>query len=143
MAVNVYRGWRFVHPDFDIVEEAVGLQISDRGGIEMVEENACVRQAILMLLSTMTGERIMRLDYGCDLHKLVFELNDDTTAGLAIHYVRRALARWEPRIDVLCIDAERNADDPARMDILLQYRVRRTQRSDQLVFPFYLSPGES
>ena len=127
-----YRAWRFVHPDFDVSEGVPGLRISATGGIAMVEEAASVRQAILLLLSTRRGERVMRPDYGCDLHRLVFSPNDNTTAGLAIHYVRRALNRWEPRIDVLRIDAERNADTPARLDILVEYRVRATQRTEGL-----------
>ena len=70
---------------------------------------ASVRQAILLLLSTRPGERVMRPTYGCDLHRLVFSPNDDTTAGLAIHYVRQALERWEPRIEVIRLDAGREA----------------------------------
>lgn len=69
----------------------------------------------------------MRPDYGCNLHRLVFSPNDDTTAGLAIHYVRRALERWERRIDILELDATANEHDPARLDIRLEYRVRSTR----------------
>ena len=56
---------------------------SARGRLAMVEGNAAVRQAIQMLLSTAPGERVMRPGYGCDLQRLVFAPNDDTTAGLA------------------------------------------------------------
>jgi hypothetical protein len=38
----------------------------------------------------------MRPDYGCELLTLAFAQNDDTTAGLAVHYVRRAIERFEP-----------------------------------------------
>ena len=56
-----------------------------------VEGDDAVRQAILLLLTTRPGERVMRRTYGSLLHRLVFAPNDDTTAGLAIHYVRQAL----------------------------------------------------
>ena len=69
-----------------------------------------VRQSILLLLSTIPGERVMRPTYGCHLHRLVFWPNDDTTAGLAIHYVRRAVERFEPRVEVIRVDATRDAD---------------------------------
>ena len=49
----------------------------------MVQYNDSIRQAILLLFSTRPGERVMRPDYGCDIHRLVFSPNDDTTAGLA------------------------------------------------------------
>lgn len=138
-----YRSWRFLHPDLDIPEGAAGLRVSATGGIEMVGEEASVRQAILLLLSTIPGERVMRPEYGCALERLIFSPNDDTTAGLALHYLRQALDRWEPRIDVLRLDAERNAADPSRLDLLLEYRVRSTQREDRLAIPLRLAGEES
>ena len=137
-----YRAWRFLHPDLDLVGiDPAGLRLSPSGGIAMVQEEASVRQAILLLLSTVPGERVMRPDYGCELHRLVFAPNDDTTAGLAIHYVRRALERWEPRIVVLHLDATRGPDEPHRLDISLEYRVRSTQRAERLAYSLQLAGG--
>ena len=85
MAAPLYRAWRFLHPDFDLTEGEAGLQVSRTGGIEMVAEHASVRQAILLLLTTTPGERLMRPDYGCDLHRLVFAPNDATTHLSLIH----------------------------------------------------------
>ena len=104
----------------------------------MVDEEESVRQAVLLLLATRPGERVMRPGYGCDLHRLVFSPNDDTTAGLAKHYVQRALARWEPRIHVLHVDATRVDEDPGRLDIQLEYRVRATHRLERLTVPVSL-----
>ena len=134
-----YRAWRFVHPDFDVTEMETGLRISATGGIDMVEENASIRQAVLLLLSTRPGERVMRPDYGCDLHRLVFSPNDNTTAGLAIHYVRRAVERWEPRVDVIRVDAGRNPDSATRLDIALVYRVRAAQSIERLALSMSLT----
>lgn len=132
MTSQLYRAWRFLHPHFDTEEEVPGIRISSTGGIEMVAEQAAVRQAILLLLTTTPGERVMRPDYGCDLQQLVFSPNDAATHGLAIYYVRKALQRWEPRIDILRLDATSNEVDPGRMDIFLEYRVRKIARSDNL-----------
>ena len=123
-------------------EDWAGLNLSPTGGIEMVEDRDSVRQAILLLLSTRPGERVMRPDYGCDLHKLVFSPNDDTTAGLAIHYVQRAINRWEPRVIVLRLDAYRDETYPERLNILLEYRIRSTPQRDGLMFSVNLS-GEA
>jgi hypothetical protein len=142
MARPRYRAWRFVHPDLDAGEERAGLQLSNRGGIDMVDEHLSVRQAILLLLTTRPGERVMRPEYGCHLHRLAFSPNDDTSAGLAMHYVRQALDRWEPRIEILRLDAGRSAEAPERMDVLLEYRLRATRRTDRLLFPLYLSEAE-
>jgi len=137
-----YRAWRFVHPDFDTGAVATGIGNSPTGGIAMVDEAASVRQSILLLLSTRTGERIMRPDYGCELYRLVFSPNDDTTAGLAIHYVRRAVLHWEPRVEILHLDATRNPDADSTLDVVLEYRVRSTQRREQLAFSLNLA-GET
>ena len=127
MTTRRFRAWRFLHPDLDTPEGFGGLHTSVRGGIEMVEDSDSVRQAVLLLISTIPGERVRRPDYGCDLHRLIFSSNDDTTAGLAIHYVRRAIGRWEPRVEILMLDAGRNPERPELLDIFLQYRVQGTQ----------------
>lgn len=125
------RAIRFAHPDLDRDDEP-GLHLSPTGGLALVAGDAAVRQAILLLLSTRPGERVMRPLYGCNLHRILFWPNDNTTAGLAIHYVRQAVERWEPRVQILRIDAERNPVDPARLDCRLEYRVRATQAVDEL-----------
>lgn len=84
----------------------------------------------------------MRPEYGCHLHRLLFAPNDDTTAGLAIHYVRRALERWEPRVEILNLDATRNLEQPALLDVTLEYRVLATQRVAELTFSLNLEEGE-
>lgn len=127
-----YRAWRFVHPDLDTSTHGPGLILSATGGIQMVEDREAVRQSLLLLLSTRPGERVMRPDYGCFLHRLVFSPNDDTTAGLAIHYVRSAIERWEPRAELLRIDAERDGEDAERLNITLEYQVRATGDRDEL-----------
>ncbi len=141
MSAPRYRAWRFLYPGLDAADDFAGLSLTLRGRIEMVQDGDSVRQSILLLISTIPGERIMRPDYGCLIHRLMFSPNDDTTAGLAIYYVRRALEQWEPRIDILDLDANRNAENPERLDILLQYRVRATQRIESLALAFDVTGG--
>lgn len=131
------RAIRFSHPDLD--NDDPGLHLSPTGGIAMIAGDAAVRQAVLLLLSTRPGERVMRPLYGCNLHRILFWPNDNTTAGLAIHYVRQALERWEPRIQILRIDADRNEEDPTRLDIRLEYRVRATQHVDEAIVSMSLT----
>lgn len=133
-----FRALRFVHPDFDAAVGHPGLRVAASGRIDMVDADASVRQAVLILLTTRPGERVMMPTYGCDLYQVLFAPNDATTAGLAIHYVRRALERWEPRIDILDLDAAQNAEDPARLDIRLEYRVRPTLNEEQLTLQLQL-----
>lgn len=136
-----YRAWKFLHPD--LRQEATGLTLSARGGMAMVEDRESVSQAILLLLSTRPGERVMRPAYGCQLHRLVFSPNDGTTAGLAMHYVRQALDLWEPRIEVLRLDAEQTVEYPEQLLIRLDYQVRATQQHETLNFFFNLAGGKN
>lgn len=134
-----HRAFRFAHPDWD-PEEVPGLALAATGSVAMIQGDAAIRQALLMLLSTRPGERIMRPTYGCDLHRLVFLPNDDTTAGLAIHYVRQALERWEPRIRILKLDAGSEPDRPEMMWMRLDYEVRETRASEQVSWIVPLAP---
>jgi phage baseplate assembly protein W len=127
-----------------------GIALTPAGRIALTLGDEAVRQSIILLLTTIPGERVMRPDYGCPLHRLVFAPNDATTAGLAIHYVRQALMRFEPRIDIVSLDAgpvpsrrdadsetqdeerETVRDDDSRLVISLQYRVRATNRAASL-----------
>jgi phage baseplate assembly protein W len=135
------RALRFEHPDFAAAGAPAGLALSSAGALDTVTGDAAVRQALLLLLTTAPGERVMRPDYGCDLRKLVFSPGDDTTAGLAIHYVRRAVEAWEPRVDILRIDAAPAEDEPSGLDVVLEYRVRATQREDRITIPVSLDGG--
>jgi hypothetical protein len=130
-----------VIPEFDDTGKSAGLRVSNRGGMEMVEGGSSVRQAILMLLATRPGERVMRPHYGCHLNRLVFSPNDATTQGLAIHYVRRAIERWESRVDVIHLDATGSKDGtmPSLLEISLEYRVRATLQTERLAYSFDLT----
>jgi phage baseplate assembly protein W len=131
MSAPRFRALRFVHPDIDAdLDSMPGLQLDSRGDVAVVAEGDAVRQALLLLLTTIPGERVNRPDYGCPLHRLLFARADDTTAGLAIHYVRQAISRWEPRVEILEVDASPGyGGDRSRpaIEVSLTYRVRLTQ----------------
>lgn len=120
---------------------ASGLVTTATGRVAMVGGDDSIRQAIMLLLSTVPGERLMRPDYGSHLHRLLFAINDQTTAGLAIHYVRQALEQWEPRIEIINIDAEADPDLAEQLNIQLTYRVRASLGTETLAYPLDLSGG--
>jgi phage baseplate assembly protein W len=117
-------------------------RLDARGQIELVPQDQAVEQAIRLILLTRKGERVMRPEFGSELHRLVFAPSDASTAGLACRYVEEALTRWEPRIDVLDVDAEPDRTDPSRLMIRIRYRLIRLNSERNLVFPFYVIPGE-
>lgn len=133
MSAPRYRAIAMRHPDFDAGAGTPGLQLTPDGRLAMVTDAAAVRQAVVLLLSTRPGERVNRPDYGCHLFRLAFAPADDTTAGLAIHYVARAIEQWEDRIAVVSLDAAPAAEDPALLEVRLCYRLRTTHDEDEIV----------
>jgi phage baseplate assembly protein W len=102
-----------------------------------------VRQAVLIVLGTNLGERVMRPDFGAGLRALVFEPIAATTVALVQHRVRDALVRCEPRIDVLDVRVRRRNAAESGLEVDIDYRVRATNTFYNLVYPFYLLEGEA
>lgn len=134
-----WTGWRFGHPDLD--DDLAGLSVDPTGRIALVRDAAAVRQSLILLLTTRPGERVMRPEYGCELARLTFWPNDDTTAGLAIHYVRRAVERFEPRVTIVAIDAGMVPDAPDQLEVVLDYRPRLGGAPDRLAVAISLQGG--
>jgi phage baseplate assembly protein W len=110
------------------------------GEVATVRHEEDIRQAVLLILETNPGERVMRPDFGAGLRALVFEPINTTTASRVKHKVERALVLWEPRIDSIgvTVTAERGE---GRLDVEIRYRVRSTNTFYNLVYPFYLQEG--
>jgi phage baseplate assembly protein W len=119
------------------------VSVTADGEIQMASYEEDVRQAVSIILSTSYGERVMRPDFGAGLRSVVFEPVTTTTLSLMQHHVERALVEWEPRIDVLDVQAAPDASTPTvgRVVITIQYRVRATNSFYNLVYPFYLLEG--
>jgi phage baseplate assembly protein W len=113
------------------------------GDIAIAAYEEDIRQAILIILRTALGERVMRPNFGAGLETLVFEAVNTTTMALTKHRVEQGLVTWEPRIDVN--DVQVTTDPPMRntLRIAIGYTVRATNTFYNLVFPFYLQEGQS
>ncbi len=108
----------------------------------MVHFEQAVEQSILLILMTPKGQRVMRPNFGCQIHDLLFAPNDASTLGLASYYVDEALRAWEPRIEVSQVNARIDEMHPERMFVDIRYRMRDTYAEHSLVFPFYRVPTE-
>jgi phage baseplate assembly protein W len=113
-----------------------------RGRVSPSHRERDIEEAILMILLTPKGQRVMRPEFGCEIHELVFAPNDATTAGLAAYYVQEALRMWEPRINVVRVDANPDLENDGRLLVEIDYQIKSTYDQRSLVFPFYRIPGE-
>ncbi len=115
-----------------------GVRLGESGRIELAALEESVRQSIWIILGTAKGERVMRPDFGCGIHDLVFGVDTPSTAGEISHSVREALLRFEPRIDVIDIRVD---SDREKLLINIQYVIRSTNNVFNLVYPFYMESG--
>ena len=111
------------------------------GLVASVEYEEDIRQSIRIILETAPGERVMRPNFGCGIHDLVFAALDSTTLQLIRSSVEEALRRCEARIDVLDVTVDEAATVKGELLIELEYRVRRTNQVGNLVWPFYFREG--
>ena len=113
------------------------VNVVETGEIQLAAYEESVRQSIGVILGTAKGERVMRPDFGCGIHDLVFGVNSPSTAGAVAQAVRQALLLFEPRIDVrdIRVSSEGNGE---MLLIHIDYQVRATNNVFNLVYPFYL-----
>ena len=113
------------------------------GEVSLAAYEEDIRQAILLILETDLGERVMRPDFGSGLRSLVFQPMNTATMALAEHQVEQALVTWEPRILVQEVVVTVDTSLQSRLLIRVSYRVRTTNTFYNLVYPFYLREGLS
>lgn len=112
------------------------------GDVETVSGAADVREAIRVILGTAKGERVMRPAFGCAVHDRVFSSVTAATLRAIERDIRGALERWEPRIEVDSVAAERGAE-PGRVDVTITYRVLALDRESSLVYPVDVGEGDA
>jgi phage baseplate assembly protein W len=127
--------------DFRGVGWSFPVQTNDQGQISQARQDEAIRQSIRLIIETAKGERLMRPTFGCGIHDLVFAPNDPLTAARASFEVREALIDWEPRIEVLNVQAQLATAEENTLLLDVQYRVRSTNNVFNLVYPFYLRRG--
>ena len=93
--------------------------------IVVSKDASAIKQAIVNVLLTNKGERLMNPRYGSDIRRFLFEPLDYGTAFQIKGNIRDTLERFEPRINVLDIKCKLNFTDNG-FDVELQYSVRGT-----------------
>ena len=93
--------------------------------IVVSKDASAIKQAIVNVLLTNKGERLMNPRYGSDIRRFLFEPLDYGTAFQIKGNIRDTLERFEPRINVLDIKCKLYFTDNG-FDVELQYSVRGT-----------------
>lgn len=121
---------------------AMPVALDPRTGlVESAAYEEDIRQSMLIILETSPGERVMRPNFGCGIHDLVFAAMDSTAMQRIRSTVEEALRRCEARIDVLGVTVDDAASFDGQLVVEIEYRVRTTNQLGNLVFPFYFREG--
>lgn len=124
------RGWKFP------------IQVDGQNGRVLVSEyEEDIMEAIRIIIMTRKGERVMRPDFGCEIHDHLFDVIDYTMLKQMESKVQNALIYWEPRITDIEVSAEVNSEHENLVDIHIAYVVRTTNNPFNLVYPFYINEG--
>lgn len=131
---QVGRGWAFP-PTWEVKE--AGVRVETNGGAVHVME------AMVLLLRTALGSRVMRPGLGAGVDRYVFEQRTAETCHRLADDVRRALVLGEPRVIVDNVEAAPTGSAEDRVDVMIEFRIDRHRRPTSLVVPFYLVGGPS
>jgi len=116
-------GWAFP-PSFDHYSKSVAL----------VGNQQDIQESLQILLTTTPGERIMELDYGCDLSPLAFRRLDLNLTTFMTNNIKKAILYYEPRIRVTDITLEADQDTPGIIHIYINYTIKATNTPGNMVY---------
>lgn len=113
------------------------LQVTLAGRIAQARYEQRIEESVFLILSTAKGERVMLPTFGCGIHDLTFSPNTPVARSAIVESVRTALVQYEPRIDVLDVSTESQAEN--LLLIRISYRIRANNAMGNLVYPFYIN----
>ena len=114
----------------------VRWQDEDLRGLRTSSGKQRIDEALLLLVRTGVGERVMLPSFGAGVDRFVFEQRTEEVCRRLEDDVRRTLLLHEPRVIVERIEAVPAGTDD-RIDVLLEYRIDRHRRPENLVLPFH------
>ncbi len=123
-------GWSFP-PTFNEVANS----------IDMVSAERDIAESLFILLSTIPGERIMRPEYGCDLHSKVFARVDEGFKHDVVDLISTAISKFEPRVTLDTIDVDTSEVIDGIVYIHIFYEIITVNVRTNIVYPFYIIEG--
>lgn len=95
-----------------------------------------IEASLRRIFHTVPGDRVMLPEFGCNLRKFLFEPNDNFLVYEIKSTVKKAIERWEPRVQVINIDC-RIIPDEHVLIIQLSYLIVHTGQSLNLKLDIY------
>jgi phage baseplate assembly protein W len=91
-----------------------------------------VRESLQIILETEQRERLMLPRFGGGLRSFLFEPNTVATRHQIGERIRRAVAQWEPRVEIDDVAVDPDTRDPMAAIATIRYKLVATGVSSQL-----------
>ena len=117
------------------------IKVNAKGGLDWSTGADRIQAAIWIILSTSPGERLMLPTFGAGIKDYVFESNSQVVCARLQTAVQKALTQWEPRIQVVSVQATPSSDQASLVLISINYQILNTNELYNMVYPFFLTEG--
>ncbi|MDD3569601.1 MAG: GPW/gp25 family protein [Lachnospiraceae bacterium] len=111
---------------------------SKTGKIKVTDIKSDIRQSIMILLSTVPGERLLHSDYGCNLHRFMFEPITYELVKAIREEVLRSIIKWEKRVYNVDVSVLHDVEDDSRLVITISYIIPEIREADNINYVFSL-----
>jgi len=115
------------------------FDFDSRGRTGETTDDEHIRDLIEQVLFTTPGERVNRPTFGSGVLQLLFAPNSQALAAATQMTVHGALQLWLG--DLIQVEAVEVQSDDARLQVLVQYTVRRNQQRQVAQFVRQGAPG--
>jgi phage baseplate assembly protein W len=117
------------------------IKVNAKGGLDWSNGPHRIQAAIWTILSTSPGERLMLPTFGAGIKDYVFQPNSQAVCARLQTAVQKALTQWEPRIQVVSVQATPSAEQDSLVLISIDYQILGTNELYNMVYPFFLTEG--
>ena len=117
------------------------IKLNAKGGLDWSTGPDRIQAAIWNILSTSPGERLMLPTFGAGMKDYAFESNSQVVCGRLQSEVQKALTQWEPRIQVVTVQATPSTEQDSLVLISITYQISNTNDLYNMVYPFFLTEG--
>jgi phage baseplate assembly protein W len=119
----------------DVLGFSLPFRINSAGSVAWGNGSEKLKENLIHILLTGTGERVMRRDYGGGIRQLVHDPNNEALRAIVQHQIAKSVGRWEPRVQLQDVVV---TQEGGTLMITLRYVVRRTRQPQSLSVPIGL-----
>ena len=114
-------------------------KVGPDGRTAMSEGELNISESIRVILLTEPNERVYMPDFGAGLSRYLFEPNTVATRYQIQEQIKRALDKWEPRIQLTDVQVDEDPRDAQGVIATIVYRLVATQKQQQTALSLRLA----